>query len=235
MSSIFTTFRNALQECKQPGRAWSFLQLAAALALLSGCETAVRVKDTSRTFHTVVIDAGHGGHDLGTSSRWGGREKDDALDVALRVEPKLRGAGFHTVLTRNGDYFVPLGGRVRVSNSQSNSIFVSIHFNEAKSREPHGAETYYRSRCSREIAARVQNAVCALPGVSSRGVKTANYWVLRRNGYPAVLVECGFLSNPSEACRCASPQYREMLASAIAGAIIQQRGGNLSGPVVAGN
>ena len=55
-------------------------------------------------------------------------------------------------------------------------------------------------------------------------MKTANFRVLKRNEYPAVLVECGFLSNPAEACRCATPRYRELLAAAIAGAIIEQRG-----------
>jgi len=198
--------------------------LAAAVALLSGCESTTRVKDTSRTFRTVVIDAGHGGHDLGTHSRWGGVEKNHALDVALRLDPRLRSAGFRTVLTRQGDYFVPLDRRAGISNRQDNAIFVSIHFNEGPSRKAHGAETYYRSRPSRQIAAKIQQAVASLPGTSSRGVKTANFRVLRRNGYPAVLVECGFLSNPAEAARCATPRYRDMLAAAIAGAIIEQRG-----------
>jgi N-acetylmuramoyl-L-alanine amidase len=64
----------------------------------------------------------------------------------------------------------------------------------------------------------------------SRGVKTANFHVLRRNAYPAVLVECGFFSNPSEGARCATPAYREMLAGAIAAGIFQQRGILVGGP-----
>ncbi len=223
MSSIEPTFDKPVRESK-PHRLWLFALLSAAVALLSGCESTVRVKDTSRTFRTVVIDAGHGGHDLGTHSRWGGVEKNHALDVALRLDPRLRSAGFRTVLTRSGDYFVPLDRRAGISNRQENAIFVSIHFNEGPSRKAHGPETYYRSGPSREIAAKVQQAVAALPGATSRGVKTANFRVLRRNGYPAVLVECGFLSNPAEGARCATPRYREMLAAAIAGAIIQQRG-----------
>jgi N-acetylmuramoyl-L-alanine amidase len=227
MSSIARTFGNAPAESKRPRR-WPLRLVcalpAAGLLLLSGCETEIAVKNTSHTFRTVVIDAGHGGQDLGTHSRWGGTEKMAALDTALRLQPKLRAAGFDTVLTRNADYFVPLGGRTRLANSQDNAIFVSLHFNEGPNREAHGVETYYRSKYARELADRIQGAVTSLPGVASRGVKTANFWVLRRNTYPAVLVEGGFFSNPAEGSRCANPAYREALASAIAAAIIAQRG-----------
>ncbi len=224
MSSIDPTFGNPVAESKRACRATLVALLAFALPWLSGCESGVRVKNTSRTFRTVVIDAGHGGHDSGARSRRGSLEKSAALDTALRLDPLLRAAGFNTVLTRNADTFIPLGQRTRTSNRQDNAIFVSVHFNHARTRRAHGVETYYRSKPSREIAERIQNAICRLPGVSSRGVKTANFWVLRRNEYPAVLVEGGFMSNASEAARCASPGYREALASAIATAIIEQRG-----------
>ena len=92
------------------------------------------------------------------------------------------------------------------------------------SRAIHGAETYYRSSVSRELAERIQQSISRLPGASSRGVKTANFRVLKRNAYPAVLVECGFVSNPSEGRRCASPEYHERVAAAIAGAVIGLRG-----------
>ncbi len=200
------------------------MAFALTLPWLTGCETGVRVKDTSRTFRTVVIDAGHGGHDTGARSRWGGLEKDAALDTALRLDPKLRAAGFHTVLTRSGDYFITLGERTRISNRQDNAIFVSLHYNDANNRSAYGVETYYKSKPSRKIAEGIQSSICCLPGVASRGVKTANFWVLRRNEYPAVLVEGGFFSNPREGARCANPAYREALAGAIAGAIIAGRG-----------
>lgn len=227
MSSIAPSFGNGSTESKR-SRRWPALALRALLVLalfaLAGCETASTVKDTSRTFRTVVIDAGHGGHDIGTRSRWGGTEKAAALDTALRIAPKLQAAGFKTVLTRNSDYFIPLSGRTSISNSQDNAIFLSVHFNEGPNRKAHGVETYYRSQYAREIANRVQGTVTSLPGVASRGVKTANFWVLRHNEYPAVLIEGGFFSNPAEGSRCANPAYRESLANAIAAAIISQRG-----------
>ena len=226
MCSIATSIGNPTSKSKQPAKSagrWLPAVLAALLCL-TGCESTSSVKNTLRTFHTVVIDPGHGGHDNGASSRWGGAEKNAALDTSLRLESKLRDAGFHTVLTRENDTFIELNDRARISNSQDNAIFIAIHYNQTNSHAIHGEETYYRSSVSRELAERIQQAISILPGSSSRGVKTANFRVLKRNRYPAVLVECGFLSNPREGRRCASPEYHELLATAIARAVVELRG-----------
>jgi N-acetylmuramoyl-L-alanine amidase len=198
------------------------MMIFAASVLLSGCATGG--KDTSRTFKTVVIDAGHGGHDNGARSRWGGQEKNNTLSVALKLESKLRAAGFKTVLTRRGDYFVPLDERANISNRQSNAVFVSVHFNDARRRRVSGAEVYYKTESSRIIAQRILANLGALPSLHARYMKTANFRVLKLNRYPAVLVECGYLSNRSEGRLSASPQQHERLASAIAKALIEQRG-----------
>ncbi len=182
------------------------------------------VKDTSHSFRTVVIDAGHGGHDSGTRSRWGGNEKDATLAVATRLQPKLAAAGFQTVLTRSTDQFIELNERARISNRQTNAVFVSIHFNEAPKRAVHGTELYYTSPVSLGLAQHILGKVSVLPGACARGLKTANFRVLRLNEYPAVLVECGYLSNPAEAKRCAASAYQDCLAEAIAAGVIEQRG-----------
>lgn len=126
-------------------------------------------------------------------------------------------------MTRTGDSFVALDKRVAISNRQSNSVFVSIHFNSSPKRAISGAETYYHSPESKEIAQRILRHLDTIPGTSARGVRTANFRVLRRNRYPAVLVECAYMSNASEAARASSPQYREALAQAIANALIEQK------------
>ena len=205
-----------------------FLHLLQFFLLISslffaGCSG---VRDTSRTFETVVIDAGHGGYDSGARARGGYREKVFALDVARRLDARLREAGFRTVMTRNGDVFVPLGKRTRISNSQSNAIFVSVHFNHAKNQSARGIETFYKSRVARETARKIERSLYSIPGLSSRGTKTANFYVLRKARYPAVLVECGFLSNAAEARLCASPEFRDQLAVKIAEALVRQRFGN---------
>src|SRR5437762_8309370 len=116
------------------------------LALLAACATAPKAtKNTTKTFSTVVVDAGHGGKDNGAYRRFGGAEKVATLDVAKRLERKLRESQLRTVMTRSTDVFIPLDQRVAIENAQRNSIFVSIHFNDSRSRAIHGFETYYHS------------------------------------------------------------------------------------------
>lgn len=231
MSNIAHTFNSNSHEGKQGGgtaRWWSRLALAGLALFFGACASTGRVKDTSRTFDTVVIDAGHGGAARGAWSRWGGAEKDATLSVAQRLEPKLQAAGFKTVMTRTRDVDVELNQRARISNRQRNAVFVSIHFNHSPARRICGTETYYKSRASVGLASRIQSAICSLPGHSSRGVKSANFRVLKLNQYPAVLVECGFLSHPHEGARCRRPDHQERLADAIARGIIAQRGGPIA-------
>ncbi len=222
MKNIPTT----LHEANASGKVRRALALAAACVaacLFSSCATGV--KDTSRTFSGVVLDAGHGGHDSGTRSRYAGREKDATLDVVMRLKPRVQSAGFHTVLTRSDDTFIPLATRAAISNRQSNVVFVSVHFNDTRRSGIRGTEVYYTSPCSAQLARNILNQITAIPGTSSRGIHTANFAVLRRAQYPAVLVECGFFSNPFEGRRCGSGAYREQLAEAIArGILIQRRG-----------
>ena len=92
------------------------------------------VKNTSKTFSTVVVDAGHGGKDSGAYRRYGPPEKMVALDVAQRLEQKLRESQLKTVMTRNSDVFIPLNDRVAMENKQKNAVFVSIHFNDSRKR-----------------------------------------------------------------------------------------------------
>jgi N-acetylmuramoyl-L-alanine amidase len=204
------------------------LRTAVALAVafgISGCVT--QNTYTLKHFSTVVVDAGHGGHDSGTMSRGGRRtvrilEKDVALDVARRVNSKLRDAGLRTVMTRSNDTFIPLDTRCDISNAQSDSVFVSIHFNDSRRRVVHGVEVYQNGRGTDGFAHAIAQSVASVPGECFRGVMHANYRVLRKSRGPAVLVECGYLSNSGEASRCASAAYREKIADRIAAAIIDQ-------------
>jgi N-acetylmuramoyl-L-alanine amidase len=220
-SNIFCTVIPQRGDDK-PDRLFRWLAVAVAIFGFTGCATGV--KDTSRSFTTVVIDAGHGGHDDGARSRWGGREKNNTLAVALKLDSKLRAAGFRTVLTRRDDHFVELNDRAAISNRQNNAFFVSVHFNDSRRRKIHGAEVYYKAPVAQPVAQRILANVGSLPGGSRRYVKTANFRVLRLNRFPAVLVECGYLSNRSEGALCATEKHQERLASAIASAIIAQRG-----------
>ena len=207
-------------------RILTHLSLVAVLFTLASCAggSGVRRKNTSRTFDTVVVDAGHGGKDAG-ARRYGPPEKVVALDVAQRLNRKLRESKFRTVMTRNSDVFVDLDRRVAIGNKQDNSIFVSIHFNHARRRGIQGFETYYASPYARSLALRIQRKLLTMRGARNRGVHTANFRVVRNAVYPSVLVECGFLSNRTEGGRARSAAYREALADKIAEAIVEERYG----------
>jgi N-acetylmuramoyl-L-alanine amidase len=198
------------------------------LTTFGGCTSVPTgaVKDTSKTFTTVVVDAGHGGKDSGAHRRYGPPEKLVALDVAQRLERNLRESQLKTVMTRSSDVFIPLDDRVSIENSQKRAIFVSIHFNDSRRRGIRGFETYYHSGVSSELANRIQAKLMMIPRSANRGVHTANFRVLRLAAYPAVLVECGFLSNRSDGNQARDWEYRELLADRIAEAIVEQRYGS---------
>jgi N-acetylmuramoyl-L-alanine amidase len=199
----------------------------ACVALLPACASmrTRAVKNTSKTFSTVVVDAGHGGKDSGAYRRYGPPEKLVTLDVAERLNRKLRESQLKTVMTRSSDVFIPLDERVTIENSQKNAIFVSIHFNDSRQRGTRGFETYYHSGVSFDIASRIQEKLMTIPHSANRGIHTANFRVLRNATCPAVLVECGYLSNRSEGGQARDWEYRELLADRIAEAIVEQRYG----------
>jgi N-acetylmuramoyl-L-alanine amidase len=197
------------------------------VALLPACASMrhAAVKNTSKTFKTVVVDAGHGGKDSGAFRRYGPPEKVVALDVAQRLNRKLRESQLKTVMTRNSDVFIELNDRVAIENAQKNAIFVSIHFNDSRRRGVRGFETYYHSGASFDLANGIQAKLMTIPNSKNGGVHTANFRVLRLATCPAVLVECGYLSNRSEGNQARDWEYRELLADRIAEAVVEQRFG----------
>src|ERR1700738_5250604 len=206
------------------------LSLVVVSGFLVACATGrgpteAGTKDTSKSFNTVVVDAGHGGKDNGAYRKFGGAEKIATLDVAERLARKLRESDLKIVMTRSTDVFIPLEQRVAIENAQKNSVFVSIHFNDSRRRGIHGFETYYHSADSAELAQRIQSKLMTIPHSANRRVHTANFRVLRLARYPAVLVECGFLSNRLEGGEARDSEYREALADRIAEAIVEQRYG----------
>jgi N-acetylmuramoyl-L-alanine amidase len=172
---------------------------------------------------TVVVDAGHGGHDRGGAPGQRVPEKPYTLDVALRLADILRQNGYHVVLTRDGDYFVGLRERCEIANAQSNAVFVSVHFNGAPRVAANGVETYYYSSQSAELAASVHRRLLAATGLLDRHIRRRGFFVIRNTRIPSILVEPGFLSNPESAARVAgSGAYRQRLADAIARGIMDR-------------
>jgi N-acetylmuramoyl-L-alanine amidase len=168
---------------------------------------------------TVVIDAGHGGFDRGGIPGQRVSEKEMTLDVARRLKSVLAASGYRVVMTRDSDVFVPLGTRCAIANSYRNAIFVSVHFNSATRSGASGIETYFYSRDSLSLASAIHHYVAGGAPSDNRGVRRRGYYVLRRTNMPAVLVECGFLTNPSEAAYAQNASYRQKLAEAIAAGV----------------
>jgi len=189
---------------------------------------------------TIVIDPGHGGHDRGAISKFG-FEKDFALDVALRARVLLEANRYKVVMTRSSDIFVPLEGRAAIANRIENAIFVSIHFNSSNTNAaasgfelfsiaPRGAPASNDGPRDRDLveepgnasdlpstalAASIYHALLGHIPVFDRGLKHARFAVLRRCIRPAVLIECGFVSNGPESALIGSPAWRKKLAEAI--------------------
>lgn len=212
-----------------------FVGLTALPAVFAGFwllpRPAARAQDV-RGFDTVVLDAGHGGHDRGgVPGQRGFPEKTATLDTALRLERILRARGLRVIMTRTDDEFISLSQRVGATYGLNprRTIFVSVHFNSAPREGARGIETYYYRSDSFALAARLHRSLVGAMDTEDRRLRRRPFFVIRRAAVPAVLLECGFLTNGYEESRIAGSRYRQQLADTIAGGLLaQQRAGNLA-------
>jgi N-acetylmuramoyl-L-alanine amidase len=165
---------------------------------------------------TVIIAAGPGGHDRGRVPGPRISAKENALDVALRLERILVANGYQVIMTRESDVFIPLGTRIAIANRYRSGIFVSVHFISAPRAGANGIETYYYRKDSASLAAAIHRNVVSSAPTENRGIRRRGFYVLRRTAIPSVLVECGFLTNPTEGRLVQTPAYRQKLAEQIA-------------------
>jgi len=195
--------------------------------------------------NTVVLDAGHGGHDKGAVCIFG-NEKDFALDVCLRARKLLEAKGLKVVMTRTDDTFIPLEQRPAVANGTPGSIFVAIHFNDSLANpqasgfeiysitpqgEPSTADNTLSLRDlhrepgnvtdtqSLALSESIYHSLLGNIPQVDRGVKHARFAVVRLAQVPAVLIEGGFVSSSTEARQIATPAYRQELAEAVVNGI----------------
>jgi N-acetylmuramoyl-L-alanine amidase len=197
-------------------------------------------------FDTVVVDAGHGGHDAGARGVYG-YEKDFALRMSYAVKDALQKKGFKVVLTRPTDTFITLGGRVAIANATPRSIFISLHFNSggsaatgietfaltpqgsAASLERGGGYNAYGLTGNSHDSANIALATAVHAMVISRfkfvdrGIKRAQWSVLTGCKRPGILFEGGFVTNGNECRLIASETYRTSVAGAIADAVVNYR------------
>lgn len=187
---------------------------------------------------TLIIDAGHGGEDGGAVSAGGISEKDLNLSVALTLSDMLRSAGYRVVLTRNDDSMLytdkekgslkmqDLKSRIELANNIENGIFVSIHMNKFSQEKYSGLQVFYsnNSRYSTDLAQKIQtNTKKYIQPENKREVKDAgrNIYIMERSKNPAVLIECGFLSNKDECKKLTESEYRKQIGSVIYASLVE--------------
>lgn len=179
----------------------------------------------------IMLDAGHGGSDPGAIGTLNGtqiNEKDLTLSITYKVKAILEANGYKTSMTRTGDTLPSLTERPAQANAENCALFVSIHINSAEATSAYGTEVYYSEEnngdsygvTSQAFAENVLNGMISNMGSYNRGVKMANWAVIRRSNMPAILLEVGFISNQEELANMCSDDYQNKVAKGIAEGII---------------
>lgn len=175
----------------------------------------------------IVIDAGHGGNDVGAiGTKYGVLEKTVNLQTASRLADLLRQKGARVVMTRTGDKQNPaLHDRVAVSESRNADAFVSIHYNSSPKNVSGTLTFFYSEQKDMPLARAIEAHLGELGGMNSNGISFGNYHVLRENDQPAVLLELGFLTNSKDESLARTADYQRRSAQAIAEGLADYFGG----------
>jgi len=183
----------------------------------------VQLYSKERRKAVIMLDAGHGGSDTGAIGVTGVYEKDITLPVTLALANSLRNLGYEVELTRDTDRFASLGERADRANELLPMIFVSIHANSIEDPTFSGVMTFHFNGANEAsaLAHSIQRQLLASTGAVDRGVRTANFFVLRETVVPAVLVEIGFLTNALEEQKLRDPFYQKRIVNGMTRGIDQ--------------
>ncbi|CEI80647.1 N-acetylmuramoyl-L-alanine amidase [Oceanobacillus sp. M60] len=170
--------------------------------------------------HTIVIDPGHGGKDPGAIGLNNIYEKDVVTSTADYVVQQLEEAGANVIVTRNGDYFVSLDERARISNSYNTDAFISLHYDSFSAVPVSGVTTYYNSDSDTALASSLNSTLSSTVSLPSRGTQQAGYKVLENTNAPSVLIELGYITNPHDLTVVQTGDYQSSVARAITNGLI---------------
>ncbi|ENZ02565.1 hypothetical protein HMPREF1092_01800 [Clostridium thermobutyricum] len=179
-----------------------------------------RSNSVDRNYYKVFIDPGHGGADNGASGN-GLLEDELTLQISLKLKNILQSRGIEVKMSRESDVYVSLGERTNMGNAYGADVFVSPHINSFNGASAKGIETYYHLNKSSErpLSSNIQENAIKETGAVNRGVKSANFAVIRESSMPSSLFEAGFISNPEEASKLGNSEYQNKLAKALADGI----------------
>lgn len=188
---------------------------------------------SSKSQHVIVIDAGHGGRDGGSVGVNGTIEKTINLEYAFALKEKLVKHGFKVKLTRENDDGLyradainkkasDMNERFKIIKNTNPNLLISIHMNSFVSGDAKGALTYFRKgdKASEQCADLIQKSITTYCPVRQARAKVGDFYMLNCSYYTAVLIECGFLSNPEEEALLNTQKYKELMTDAIAKGII---------------
>lgn len=185
----------------------------------------------------VIVDAGHGEPDGGAVGANGTLEKDINLDIARKLQEVLEGKGIKVIMTRTGDFGLfqnndasirekkreDMNTRLSIMKKSGADIFISIHMNSFSSSKTSGLHVFYAKNHEevKSLAENIQDRISKITGAKTHTVKTAdkNLFLMKNPPLPAILVECGFISNPEEEKKLNDADYRSRIAWAIAEAV----------------
>lgn len=176
----------------------------------------------------IGIDPGHGGRDPGAVGPvLQLLEKDVNLDISLRVAKGLRERGIEVVITRESDTYVSLGDRVNVMNKSRVDVVLSIHINSSHDPRPNylAAFVFARGGRAEEAAESLMDSLSRAASWSNGGIRTGDYYILRKTSAPAVLLELGFISNPDHEQALSRDDTRKAISEAILEGLLQYTGG----------
>lgn len=226
LHSAITAEKNAVlaQEADELQRAKAE-SIAASLAAEASraAEEAEEAKKKEFEGLQILLDAGHGGNDGGTFEG-DVLEKDVTLAVVLKMRKLLEEHGVTVVLTRDYDDFMYLDERVQVANSNPSDLFVSIHCNYYEGEEEvNGLDCYYyeKSEEGKQFAESMVETLKESGALDIRGAKPNNYQVISCTKYLALLIEIGFLSDPTECANLSSEEYQSLMAEELVNAILE--------------
>ncbi|WCK54984.1 N-acetylmuramoyl-L-alanine amidase [Aneurinibacillus sp. Ricciae_BoGa-3] len=175
---------------------------------------------------TIVLDAGHGGVDVGAIGVNKTLEKDFTISLVNKLAADLgQDPKFHVILTRHGDEFPSLTDRVRIANDDHADLFFSIHANSATP-SANGTETYYYTDRSRRFAEMIHRHVVEATGFLDRKVKTAGFQVIKYTKMPALLEEVGFITNPENNRNMMDEAFQQKVADSMYAGIKEYCGEN---------
>lgn len=164
---------------------------------------------------TIVIDSGHGGRDQGATGASGTLEKNLTFEVGNLLARKLDKAGFNVVLTRSTDEYISLESRTDQARREQADAFISLHFDSVDEHQVEGHTSYYYNEQDKMLAQTIHNEITNMVKLDDRGARFGNYYVLRENTQPSILLELGYLSNPSEETIIKSQSFQEQVTNAI--------------------